>query len=108
MRTAKACCRLESEVRWRGEAIEGSDIWRAANGECRLAIGGWRMAMASDEWRHWRRANGEWRVETNDGDALLVSTLLERKGDSGYCLKPMLSAPLRWGGLGHLPYLVVA
>ena len=55
-----------------------------------------------------RLATGEWRVETGDGDALLVSTLLERKGDSGYCLKPMLSAPLRWGGLGHLPYLVVA
>ena len=60
MRTAKACCCLESEVRWRGEAIEGSDIWRAANGECRLAIGGWRLAMASDEWR---LATGEWRVE---------------------------------------------
>jgi hypothetical protein len=78
-----------------------------ANADWRLAAGEWRWRVMSGDTGDGRMANGEWRL-SNDGDALLVSTLLERKGDSGYCLKPIAIGPLRWGGLGHLPYLVVA
>ena len=77
-----------------------------ANADWRLAAGEWRWRVMSGDTGDGRMANGEWRLTM--AMRCLSSTLLERKGDSGDCLKPIAIGPLRWGGLGHLPYLVVA
>ena len=101
MRTAKACCRLESKVRWRGEAMEGSDIWRAANGECRLAIGGsgdWRWRVMSGDTGDGRMANGALRRGLVPNG---VSCTSARVGDQAVCDPPAgsrcaVAAPYVW------------